>query len=638
MNIIIPIGGKGERFKKNYICPKPFINIYGQSIIEWLLDNLNFHENDKLYIAINEDIENKYNLEYKLKKNYPLLQIKIVRLLYQTRGAVETIFNVLQTMNNDELNKKIITLDCDTIYFDDILDKFRNNNNNTSFYFIANNKPEIFSYIRLEDDKIVDIKEKEFFNNYDKLANIGAYGFNNGLILKKYCLHLLNNDIKFNNEYYTSLIIKLMIDFKEVFNGIQFENFRCVGTPQQLHAFIKEVEEMKYKYKIKRFCFDLDNTLVTFPEIMDDYTSVKPKNDNIQVLKKLKKLGHYIIIYTARRMKTYNNDIIKVEENIKEITLSTLKLFDIPYDEIYFGKPYADHYIDDLGINALYNLEYNIGVNKENDTVIEPRYFNTIIDNNYTIIKTSISKDFDGEINFYKSILDTEYVKFFPKIYYLENNMIEMKKIDGIILSQLLVSKTLCEKELLRLLDIIKQFHNIQSVKNSNIYSNYSKKVTERFINNESIYNLNNYSKDIYMDLINYLDEYENNNLGIYSNIIHGDLVFSNIILDTNNNFIFIDPRGKLGNNIAIEGDIYYDFAKILQSLYGYDFILFNKNIDKEYLEYLRNIFYKWLKNNFSDINIFYLKIICKSLLFSLIPLHKKENFYNFFNIILEIK
>ena len=59
------------------------------------------------------------------------------------------------------------------------------------------------------------------------------------------------------------------------------------------------------KIKNLRVCFDLDNTLVTFPKIKNDYTSVEePILKNIEFLKYLKSFGTTIIIYTARRMKT----------------------------------------------------------------------------------------------------------------------------------------------------------------------------------------------------------------------------------------------------------------------------------------------------------------------------------------------
>lgn len=58
-------------------------------------------------------------------------------------------------------------------------------------------------------------------------------------------------------------------------------------------------------------------------------------------------------------------------------------------------------------------------------------------------------------------------------------------------------------------------------------------------------------------------------------NIIHGDLCFTNIMIDPNLSFIkLIDPRGSFGT-YDIYGDPRYDLAKILHSIEGrYDFII----------------------------------------------------------------
>ena len=67
-------------------------------------------------------------------------------------------------------------------------------------------------------------------------------------------------------------------------------------------------------------------------------------------------------------------------------------------------------------------------------------------------------------------------------------------------------------------------------------------------------------------------------------NIIHGDLCFANIMVDTNFSFIkVIDPRGKFGT-YDIYGDFRYELAKLFHSVDGkYDFIikdLFDVNFD----------------------------------------------------------
>jgi len=64
MNIIIPAGGKGERFFKNgYNVAKPLINVLGKPMILNLLDNLNFQKEDNIYIiyfnVYKNDIESR---------------------------------------------------------------------------------------------------------------------------------------------------------------------------------------------------------------------------------------------------------------------------------------------------------------------------------------------------------------------------------------------------------------------------------------------------------------------------------------------------------------------------------------------------------------------------------------------------
>ena len=643
MNLIIPIGGKGERFKNNYNHPKPFINIYGHSMIFWLIDNLNLTKDDIIYIGIMEDICDEFGLEFKLTKEYPQLSFKIVKLIYQTRGPVETLFTILQTIPDKELDKPILSLDCDTLYFDDIINKFKINNSSCSFYFDAADKPEIFSYLNLYagSNKILDIQEKKWFKDSVKYGNTGAYGFKNGRLLKKYCVDLLDSDQRVNNEFYISQIIKNMIKDGELFRGINIENFRCTGTPDQLNLFLKEIEDGKIKCnKIKRFCFDLDNTLVTYPEIIGDYTTVKPKKENIDIVMKLKRLGHHIIIHTARRMRTHHGDVEAVEAEIKDLTIKTLKEFDIPYDELYFGKPYADLYIDDLAFNALVNTENNIGVYKKNKVnIIQPRNWNIIIDKGKTIIKKSVSESFQGEVHFYEKLYPT-LKNYFPKIINIGSDTIEMEKINGIVFSELLVSKTLTEYQLLKMLDTLSNIHCTEIIlENRNIYDNYALKVKERMVKNKDIYVNLKGSIEYYDDLLQKLVEYESDDKGIYSKVIHGDTVFTNIILDDSNNIKFIDPRGKLGDVLTMEGDICYDLGKVLQSLHGYDFVIMNRRIgdvDKKYLEYLRTVFYDWVAHKYPTIKKKDLVLICKSLIFSLIPLHS-ENHLQFFEILKEI-
>lgn len=99
-----------------------------------------------------------------------------------------------------------------------------------------------------------------------------------------------------------------------------------------------------------RILIDLDGTICQLKKAGQDYGEVLPVPGAVEKIKLLKEQGHSIIIYTARHMKTCAGDVGQVIAKIGKKTLDWLDRNGVVYDEIYFGKPYADVYIDDLAL------------------------------------------------------------------------------------------------------------------------------------------------------------------------------------------------------------------------------------------------------------------------------------------------
>jgi len=213
----------------------------------------------------------------------------------------------------------------------------------------------------------------------------------------KLAQELINNNFKTKNEFYFSQLYKLLINKNEIIIPFHVKNTIHLGTYNEILQYQTQTQLQNKKLRI---CFDLDNTLVSSPRINGDYSTVEPIEKNIKFLRYLKNFDHTIIIYTARRMKTHNGNVGKCLCDIGQITFDTLKKFNIPFDEIYFGKPYADVYIDDLALNCYDNLEKELGYYMDK---IDPRSFNTLELNTLQTYK-KISKDLSGEIYYYKNI------------------------------------------------------------------------------------------------------------------------------------------------------------------------------------------------------------------------------------------
>ena len=182
LNVVIPMGGLGRNEFTNagYPTPKPMIPVVGRPMLFWLLDNLDLRDTDAVWLGSKRDVEAEYGIEAAVRREYPSLEVHFVRFDFDTRGATETLYCVLNAMDANQRRRRTISLDCDTLWFCDVLGGAQGLPSDTgaSFYFHddAEDASAPYSYIRVDPrtQKIVDIREKVAIS---RLANNGAYVF-----------------------------------------------------------------------------------------------------------------------------------------------------------------------------------------------------------------------------------------------------------------------------------------------------------------------------------------------------------------------------------------------------------------------------------------------------------------------------
>ncbi len=279
MNIIIPLAGKGERFKKEgYNKPKCLIDIYEKTMIEYVIDHLllNIDINNlkeyNFFIFYRNDL-NEYNFYEFIHQKYPFIHLIIVP---ETKGASETLLIGIDYLikNNFNLYPKTLVVDCDTFYTENIINIFNDSNENMIFYTKKQEEKPIYSYIKLnENNFVLEIAEK---NKISDNANTGAYGFKNIYDLQKYCKFIIDNNIVFNNEPYTSCVIYQMIQENHLFYGFELDINKVfvVGTPKELNDYLE---------KSYAFLFDLDGTIILTDDIYYEvwYTILKDFHINL---------------------------------------------------------------------------------------------------------------------------------------------------------------------------------------------------------------------------------------------------------------------------------------------------------------------------------------------------------------------
>lgn len=99
-----------------------------------------------------------------------------------------------------------------------------------------------------------------------------------------------------------------------------------------------------------RIVFDLDDT-IQFANYRD-YQNATPNKEVIEKIKLAKKNGATIIIHTARGMLSCNGDAERADKKNRDTIEQWLEAFGVPCDELRFGKPMADAYVDDKAITV----------------------------------------------------------------------------------------------------------------------------------------------------------------------------------------------------------------------------------------------------------------------------------------------
>ena len=106
-------------------------------------------------------------------------------------------------------------------------------------------------------------------------------------------------------------------------------------------------------FKDYSFVFDIDGTICPVKKKEEKYEDLVPYPEIVEKLRYYKENGAKIVLFTSRNMNSYGGNIGLINKNTAKIILDWLEKWEIPYDEIVYGKPWPGHkgfYVDDRSI------------------------------------------------------------------------------------------------------------------------------------------------------------------------------------------------------------------------------------------------------------------------------------------------
>lgn len=318
-----------------------------------------------------------------------------------------------------------------------------------------------------------------------------------------------------------------------------------------------------------KIVFDIDDTICDNKG--RDYPNAIPYIDVIDKINKLHEQGFYIVLYTSRGMVSCNGDISKIVAKNKEVLEEWLNRYDVQYDELIFGKPIADLYVDDKAMSL---CDFKSAI----FTPLKGGGSGSTIYRLGNVVKKELK---EGEVQKIKSWYhDNCSICKAPQVICFTYNSMYMEYVPGEILSKVKIGV----EEVNNLYNMIRKFSKYK-------YADFD--ISQPI----SVIEKNRVDEIIspYVDLcINKLNEYAEI-LKANASFSHGDCILSNMIRNENE-ICLLDPQ-----YYEYSSSYLLDLAKLNMSILGYEYNfglsdLKPNKMSIEYYHYLLN------KNNIYNV------------------------------------
>ena len=359
MKYILPIAGEGSRFTKVGIqTPKPLIKILGQPLLLYSMEGLPIGTNDEIIIITQKKHEVKKNLSSRISSKYRGTKLTWIEIDYLTEGQLSSVLLAKSLIDSDE---GVVIHNCDTSFRSGLAGLIVDAAVDGALTCVKA-AGENWSFAKIDDqDNVIETAEKVRISEW---ASVGLYYFKSGKRFLKYAEDAVQKKEKTKNEYYVAPLYNKLVKDSLKIKIDRTIAFKPMGTPEDLKEYWGiELEELKKENNMmSTIVLDLDGTICEIKTHRQHYSEVAPKKLIVDKINEYKKLGFRIIIYTARNMQTYENNVGAIIANVAETTIKWLKDNKIPFDELIFGKPWGRNvfYVDDKAIrpDEFLNLSY----------------------------------------------------------------------------------------------------------------------------------------------------------------------------------------------------------------------------------------------------------------------------------------
>lgn len=245
LNIVIPMAGEGSRFKKaGYETPKPFIDVFGKPMIQYVVENLTPYEPHRFIFIVRREHEKL------IKEHLSFATDSVVYVDEPTEGAACTVLLAQHLIDNEEplvlanSDQFIVWNDKsqirrgddgsfwrETNNLQDMLNTYRHRDAEGGIAYFNALHPK-WSYVAFNHNGLVTkVAEKQAISEN---ATCGIYYFREGGKFVWAAKQMISKDIRTNGEFYVCPVYNELIKEWAPVVGYKVHTMLGMGTPEDL--------------------------------------------------------------------------------------------------------------------------------------------------------------------------------------------------------------------------------------------------------------------------------------------------------------------------------------------------------------------------------------------------------------------
>ena len=236
LTIVIPAAGEGSRFQSaGYSKRKPFIDVNGKPMVEYVLDNLRTLNCQPVLLFRESHINEETRFMSELEQN----DCKIVKVKNLTEGTACTVMLARQYFDSESPllvanSDQYVEFDCS----DFVNDCISRNLDGSILVFREDSLDPKWSFAKTDNQGlVVEVAEKEAISN---LATVGIYFFRRGSDFVRAAADMFAMNDRINGEFYTCPVYNYMIKqgLRIGIYEIPRSSMHGLGTPDDLNKFL----------------------------------------------------------------------------------------------------------------------------------------------------------------------------------------------------------------------------------------------------------------------------------------------------------------------------------------------------------------------------------------------------------------